>query len=366
MILDLHFKDLWDQKKTSIKNVLSEVENNSSTISLEEIIKKKDVVFDKQITKYNQIIPFNYDNLLVFEETKLLETPVIGKNNSQVGELIEKLNNSDWVNLGRKYLKSSQSKCPFCQQEIDKSIIQEIEEYFDETYEQRCNEISIHKKDYENYINSKITEIEKIIENEIKLFNTIKLEDKLESIKEIFKLNLLKINNKISSPSSTVELESLIEHFTEVSQIIEEYRREISRNNTLVANLASEKNTLKAEMWKYIIVELQSDIDLITKKSEQYKKAKTGITKVITSKSQKVTELESDIKVIESTITSTEYTKNEINRILESFGYNGFRVENTPAKGEYKIVRPDGSDVNETLSEGEYTFITFLYFFSND
>jgi len=32
-------------------------------------------------------------------------------------------------------------------------------------------------------------------------------------------------------------------------------------------------------------------------------------------------------------------------------------------KGFYKIVREDLSEVKETLSEGEYTFITFLYFF---
>src|SRR5690606_21322028 len=29
----------------------------------------------------------------------------------------------------------------------------------------------------------------------------------------------------------------------------------------------------------------------------------------------------------------------------------------------YKIVRPDGSDAKETLSEGERTFVTFLYFY---
>ena len=32
-------------------------------------------------------------------------------------------------------------------------------------------------------------------------------------------------------------------------------------------------------------------------------------------------------------------------------------------KGFYKIVRKDLSEVKETLSEGEYTFITFLYFY---
>ncbi len=29
----------------------------------------------------------------------------------------------------------------------------------------------------------------------------------------------------------------------------------------------------------------------------------------------------------------------------------------------YKIIRPGGMDAKETLSEGEYNFISFLYFY---
>lgn len=45
------------------------------------------------------------------------------------------------------------------------------------------------------------------------------------------------------------------------------------------------------------------------------------------------------------------------------FGFKGFSLALAPEKGHYKIVRNDGSDAKETLSEGEYNFITFLYFY---
>lgn len=38
-------------------------------------------------------------------------------------------------------------------------------------------------------------------------------------------------------------------------------------------------------------------------------------------------------------------------------------AENAAAPGTYKIIRPDGSDAKTSLSEGEYNFITFLYFY---
>ena len=38
-------------------------------------------------------------------------------------------------------------------------------------------------------------------------------------------------------------------------------------------------------------------------------------------------------------------------------------MSESPKKGHYQIVRPNGTVVKDTLSEGEYTFISFLYFY---
>ena len=52
-----------------------------------------------------------------------------------------------------------------------------------------------------------------------------------------------------------------------------------------------------------------------------------------------------------------------INKILKQIGFTGFRI--TKAKQNpfsYQLIRNDGSEAGETLSEGEVTIITFLYF----
>jgi wobble nucleotide-excising tRNase len=69
------------------------------------------------------------------------------------------------------------------------------------------------------------------------------------------------------------------------------------------------------------------------------------------------------VKAKESEVTSTIHTVNEINKILGLFGFSNFHLAESAETGFYQIVREDGTVVEETLSEGEYTFITFLYFY---
>src|SRR5690606_32706535 len=47
----------------------------------------------------------------------------------------------------------------------------------------------------------------------------------------------------------------------------------------------------------------------------------------------------------------------------KSYGYTNFEIVPSPHdKNQYQILREDGTIAESTLSEGEVTFITFLYF----
>ena len=74
--------------------------------------------------------------------------------------------------------------------------------------------------------------------------------------------------------------------------------------------------------------------------------------------------LDAQLKAKEASITSVKPTIDEINRILFSFGFTSFKLAVAGERGDmYRIVRLDGSDAAKTLSEGERSFITFLYFY---
>ena len=349
--------------KSFSKKCLDEKENASNLIDFETLVERKGVLFDKGSVRYDQVSTIPISTIENLEKENILSTPVIGKEDAQIGELINKLQNSDWVNNGRKYLVDSNLKCPFCQQPITDDIKQNIEEFFDESYKKQCNLIKQFKTDYESCITSIMAALESLRQKEIKIIDLSILYEKIEILEERNKLNLMKIERKLISPSNVEELEIMSDVLAEINLVIANFQEKIKKNNQLLDNIEVEKNKWKNEIWRFIIEELKPAISQYEIKISGYNKAITNIRKINTDKDTERENIDKEIKAKEAEMTSTEHTKNEINSILEKFGFGGFTIDDAEARGSYKIVRPDGCCVEETLSEGEYTFITFLYFY---
>lgn len=349
--------------KSFSKKCLDEKENASNLIDFEKLVERKGVLFDKGSVRYDQVSTIPISTIENLEKENILSTPVIGKEDAQIGELINKLQNSDWVNNGRKYLVDSNLKCPFCQQPITDDIKQNIEEFFDESYKKQCNLIKQFKTDYESCITSIMATLESLRQKEIRIIDLSILDEKIEILEERNKLNLIKIERKLISPSNVEELEIMSDVLAEINVVIANFQEKIKKNNQLLDNIEVEKSKWKSEVWRFVIEELKPAISQYEIKISGYNKAITNIRKINTDKDTERENIDKEIKAKEAEMTSTEHTKNEINSILKKFGFGGFTIDDAEARGSYKIVRPDGCCVEETLSEGEYTFITFLYFY---
>ena len=140
--------------------------------------------------------------------------------------------------------------------------------------------------------------------------------------------------------------------------------QKIQAHNLMVQNLSTEKATLTQQVWAFLAgVEIKSGF-------ATYQQEKSGIEKAISSLNGQIAAAETDKKTKESEIqqlekstTSVQPTVNEINKILANFGFKNFSLATAPGGTQYKILRPDGSDAKANLSEGERSFITFLYFY---
>lgn len=84
----------------------------------------------------------------------------------------------------------------------------------------------------------------------------------------------------------------------------------------------------------------------------------SNIAKIIKS----IKENQDKVVRLTKTQTNTQATVDEINKTLVAFGFNGFTIQPID-NNKYQLLRRDGSTANETLSEGEVSFITFLYFY---
>jgi wobble nucleotide-excising tRNase len=72
--------------------------------------------------------------------------------------------------------------------------------------------------------------------------------------------------------------------------------------------------------------------------------------------------LETELKNVSKNVTSIQPTIDEINRLLINYGFINFKIVPATEDGFYQIQREDGTIAEKTLSEGEVTFITFLYY----
>ena len=86
---------------------------------------------------------------------------IVGKSDTPIGRFIEYLNSSDWVKLGVEYAKKVDGKCPYCQRELPLNIQEDIEAYFDKTYEENKSALSEYEKKYKLMIDK----IKKIIQD---------------------------------------------------------------------------------------------------------------------------------------------------------------------------------------------------------
>jgi wobble nucleotide-excising tRNase len=131
----------------------------------------------------------------------------------------------------------------------------------------------------------------------------------------------------------------------------------------MVQNLSSERKTLTAQVWRLVVEEIKSDIAGYQAARGNLEKAIKGLGDQIQQATEGKSEKVKEIRELEKTTTSVQPTVDAINQLLLSFGFHGFCIANVPGTTSYKLVRADGTEAMRTLSEGEKTLVTFLYFF---
>ena len=85
-------------KKTFKSRMLQEYESNTSELfTKEELLEKAKTVFGEKPEAIDPLQLLDVDRLKEIEELETWETPIVGKNDVPIADLIKKLGNSDWV-----------------------------------------------------------------------------------------------------------------------------------------------------------------------------------------------------------------------------------------------------------------------------
>lgn len=366
---EAHFQEAFEglrsaKAKFSDRVLLEQESNKAAACKLDDLKMRAKSVFQKGLIRLSQIVSPNFSDLLQLEEAHILAKKVVGKEDVNVSALIMRLGSSDWVKQGRTYLDRSGSTCPFCQQQLLSDLARDLNDYFDESFERDLAAIEHLQASYEGYSNAVMNRLNEIAGTESNHLSIEELRADIDRLAQRIERNKQTIVWKKSEPSAIVMIESLADVAASITGRLKAANDQITRHNELVDNIATERKRLIAEAWRYVLDESKAEIERYISDKADLDKAVSSITTAIEVKKTHLAAISSEIAALESAITSVEPTVTEINGILASFGFTSFKLATEGDRGSfYRLVRHDGSDALKTLSEGEKSFITFLYFY---
>ena len=357
------------KQKLFKKELLSQFSKNTSPIlSIDKLKENAKTIFRETPSTLSHLNFTSFDEPLKIENQGVWNKKIIGKADVDIAQLIQKLNLNDWVNKGREYLQKEEETCPFCQEQtITTEFRKQLDNYFDESFTKSIQKIKNYVEEYnlstDNLINT-LTQIESAekINQDTKLDIDI-FSANLRTLSSQFDVNKSLLNEKTKEPSRSIDVISTAEQLNNIAQIIRKANEQITKHNDIVNNYNTAKKELIKSIWRYIIEENKATIENFNKKIKGLTEGVQNLTTEIKIKRNEYFTLDKEIKDLTQNVTSVQPPVDSINNTLHNFGFSNFKI--VPSKSEknsYQIQRENGDAATDTLSEGETTFITFLYF----
>ncbi len=353
-------------KEKILKEFENDKYNQSEIVGLEKLKEKIEIVFGENQTEL-ALLECNLTDFDFIENHSIWEQKIVGSGDAAIADLIKRLSNEDWVAWGREYIKDN-SICPFCQKEtITEEFKKQLESYFDTSYQESIETIKEKMEDYASRTAGALERLDKIVETEQKnqqtKLNTEIFKRIIETLKNKINGNQQKMFDKGKEMSRSFKLESTKNEIKEIRDLIDTANQQIANHNEIIKDTKNQKKNCVEQTWKFLVNEFKSDIQEYNKKYCGLEKGINNLEKAISENQEEVKKLENEIKELEKTMVSIKPIVNEINTLLKGYGFTNFGLACTEDEKSYRIQREDGQLVGETLSEGEVTFITFLYYY---
>lgn len=345
------------------KVLAEQVSNAAELLTLEDLKVRAETVFSSDIERAPLLGSLSVDGLVAIEKNALLQKVIVGSQDVDIAALISGLGNSDWVKQGRKYHEREPETCPFCQQSTDKQFAADLAAFFSGAYDNDIQSIKQLRDTYQRVSEQLLTTIQSCMELNNPFLNIDLFNAEAQVLEGMLKGNQVRLAKKLDEPSQKVELEPIERLITQLQTLLTAANEKTNAHNQTVANIASEKHTLTGQVWRYVLNELADDLQQYLERKDRLTRAIGGMEVSLRKKNELLRGLQYQIKELEKQTTSIQPTISAIKDLLTKFGFHSFSIDPSTDGQHYRIIRPNGDDASRSLSEGEKTFITFLYFY---
>ncbi|MYL56635.1 AAA family ATPase [Virgibacillus halodenitrificans] len=351
-----------NSKEKLMNKFIEETKNATEVRSYEELTERSKTLFESSLVNEEplQLIQFNVQ----LENSELLSKKIIGAKDVDIADLINKLNISDWVLKGFKHMENTEGVCPFCQQGLPEDLEGKLSRYFDQAYSDQINKLKVLFNKYKSYEEEITKQLKNLANTGSSYLDIQKVQDIIILIESKIRENLNLIEYKLREPSRSIELHDISSHINNVNNEIDQANKSIDEHNNLVNNAKKASRKLLEDIWRYLAEENKYNYDHFKKKDDGFFREIEGRERGIENKKKYKKKLEEEVSRLQGKVTNIEHSVGEINKRLKSFGFTNFKLDTAEEEGFYRIVRGNGEEVKDTLSEGEKTFITFLYFYN--
>ncbi|MCF2588522.1 AAA family ATPase [Brevibacterium sp. UCMA 11752] len=288
----------------------------------------------------------------------------------EFAKLIQHLHNEDWVSKGRDYIGRALGKCPFCQNQAPVDLESELAKYFEGGFDaalERSTRIASEVKICAETLEVEISAVEAAISGQSDL-DEEQFSTSISHVREAARLLSSQLRERSAHPTSPFDVSDVNIVVAELSELVTAENERIDQHNQIVENFVAERKKLVDDGWSAFLSGTAVSIELKRFKGIESKK-KQAIADLRT----KIAESEQQDKVsnqkmgtLRNSISNTAEVAERINKLLVAMGFHRFSLTNVDeSNGGYRIVREDGTQAFESLSEGEKSFICFAYFWES-
>jgi len=332
--------------------------------TLDHLTQRAGAVFVKSAHEHNLLQRIEANPILTLPGYPLLTASISGSQESPLKELIDRLDNSDWVNAGQAFIGNDASRCPFCQQNLPDGFASELAKLFDTHFEQQLSQLKVLQQSFIAWATETRRRLDEANDVGTSFISTEQLSTFTAKLKSTLVACEHSINQKLSTPSIPVTLDDLTGLIGEVNTLIEAANTRIRQHNDDLAQRASKHKTLVAQCWSYFAgTVMNTDLQefrRIEKRCDATLKEATTDEKTA---SHDLATLDAHIRELETAVHSSAPTIDRMNQILAGVGFSSFNISKSQQVPDgYALMRPDGTTAGETLSDGERTFVALLYF----
>jgi len=352
-------------KQKLVDRLLTHVAGEDSVPTIESMTESAAAVFATDAStcvELPKVLQFDGQSL---DGYALFPQRVVGSDTVTLSELVERLGNSDWVEQGAHYMADADGVCPFCQQAAPVELVSDLASMFDEHYKSQREQLDA--------VHASFTTWRSMFDVHTSGFDLASknhLDDThyataLAAAAEAATRVGVAIDKKRRTPAEIVEFPELEGLIDAVNAVIEEANVKIRSHNALVTDRRQARPVLVARSWRYLAEGLLKDVLSVFKSKQLGRdRGSLALATLVEVASAKISALDEEVRGLQRSVESTKPVIEQINGILHRSGFTSFEIVESPSLEDgYMLARDGGAIQEHSLSEGERTFIAFLYYF---